>query len=85
MASRIINMTVPENLLRQIDRVAAAEGRTRSELFREAARRYIEERRRPRPRRNSSGLLSRLAASAEKGPNISAADIDRLIYRSHSR
>ncbi len=78
MSSRIINMTVPAELIREIDEVAKAEGRTRSELFREAARRYLEDRR-PR-KKDSSRLLSRLAALAEKGPKITAAEIDRVLY-----
>lgn len=76
MASRIINMTVPEDLLREADELAQAEGRTRSELFREAVRRYVEE----RCKKDSSQLLSRLAARAVKGPDLSAADLDRLLY-----
>ncbi len=72
-------MTVPAHLLKEIDRLAGAEGRTRSELFREAARRYIEQRQ--RPTKDSSRLLSRLAASAVQGPHVSAADHDRILYR----
>ena len=79
MSSRIINMTVAEELIREIDEVAKAEGRTRSELFREAARRYVEDRRRPRTK-DSSRLLSRLAALAEKGQKITAAEIDSVLY-----
>lgn len=75
MASRIINMTVPEELLREVDKVAQAEGRTRSELFREAVRRYVHE------RKDSSQLLLRLASLAVKGPDLSASDLDRLLYR----
>jgi metal-responsive CopG/Arc/MetJ family transcriptional regulator len=76
MASRIINMTVPEELLREADEVAKAEGRTRSELFREAVRCYV----RQRDKKDSTQVLSRLAALAVKGPNLSAADLDRLLY-----
>ena len=78
MAARIINMTMPEELLRKVDKAAKAEGRTRSELFREAVRRYLEERR--AGRKDGSRLLSRLRALAVEGPNIAAADIDQLLY-----
>lgn len=79
MAARIINMTIPEELLRKVDEAAKAEGRTRSELFREAVRRrYLEERR--AGRKDGSRLLSRLRALAVEGPDIAAADIDRLLY-----
>ncbi|MFN4217696.1 MAG: CopG family ribbon-helix-helix protein [Candidatus Bipolaricaulia bacterium] len=76
MASRIVNMTVPEELLKEVDAVARAEGRTRSELFREAVRRYVQE----RCTKDASRLLLRLAALAVQGPNISASDLDRVLY-----
>lgn len=44
MASRVINISLPEELLREVDQVARRERRTRSEFFREAARRYLETR-----------------------------------------
>lgn len=43
MGSKIVNISLPESLLSLIDAVADRESRTRSEFFREAARRYIEE------------------------------------------
>lgn len=71
-------MTIPESLIREADKIARAEGRTRSELFREAVRRYIAE---SQPRRkNASPLLSRLAALAREGPDVKASDIDSIIY-----
>lgn len=79
MSSRIINMTVPETLMREADEVAKAEGRTRSELFREAVRRYVKGAH--LTKKDSSRLLSRLANSASKGPNFSASDLDGVIYR----
>lgn len=36
---------LPASLLGEVDEIAAAEHRTRSELFREALRRYVMERR----------------------------------------
>jgi hypothetical protein len=79
MPSRIVNMTVPEPLLKEADEVARAEGRTRSDLFREAVRRYVEGR--TESRRNSPPLLARLARLAVKGPRIAAGDIDKILYR----
>jgi metal-responsive CopG/Arc/MetJ family transcriptional regulator len=78
MSSRIINMTVPEELLKAADEIAQAEGRTRSELFREAVRRYVEEQR--TQKKNSNQLLMRLAAHAVKGPNLSSTDLDKSLY-----
>lgn len=43
--SKIVSLSLPPELLRDAERVARKEGRTKSELFREALRRYIEERR----------------------------------------
>jgi CopG family transcriptional regulator / antitoxin EndoAI len=41
-----VNISFRDDLLKQIDEVARSESRTRSELVREAARVYIERRRR---------------------------------------
>lgn len=41
-----VNISFRQDLLEQIDEVARAESRTRSELLREAARMYIERKRR---------------------------------------
>jgi len=43
MASKVVNISLPEELLEEVDRLARREKRSRSELFREAVRRYIEE------------------------------------------
>jgi len=82
MSSRIVNMTVPEALLKEADQVARAEGRTRSELFREAVRRYV--RGGAGARKDSKPLLARLARLAVKGPRIAADDIDKILYRRHA-
>lgn len=42
MAAKVINISLPPELLVEIDQLARQEKRTRSELFREAARRYLE-------------------------------------------
>ena len=42
MALSTVNISFKDDLLRQIDEVARSETRTRSELIREAARIYIE-------------------------------------------
>jgi metal-responsive CopG/Arc/MetJ family transcriptional regulator len=45
MAVSTVNISFPEDLLEQIDKIARNEVRTRSELIREAARIYIERKR----------------------------------------
>ena len=42
MASATVNISFNEDILQQIDEIAKSEARTRSELIREAARLYIE-------------------------------------------
>ena len=39
---RTVTISLPPELARRVDRVARAEGRSRSELFREALRQYLE-------------------------------------------
>jgi len=78
VASRTVNLVVSDELVERIDGAAKAEGRTRSEWIREAARERLEKR--PQ-RKDSSWLLSRLAALAVKGPKVSEKDIDEIIYR----
>jgi CopG family transcriptional regulator/antitoxin EndoAI len=39
--TRILSLSLPPGLLREAERVAKKEGRTKSELFREALRRYL--------------------------------------------
>ncbi len=43
--SKILSLSLPPELAREAARIAKREGRTRSELFREALRRYIQEQR----------------------------------------
>jgi metal-responsive CopG/Arc/MetJ family transcriptional regulator len=46
MAVSTVNISFQEDLLEQIDKIAQNEARTRSELIREAARIYIERKKR---------------------------------------
>jgi metal-responsive CopG/Arc/MetJ family transcriptional regulator len=46
MKSSTVNISFSDNLLRKIDQVAREESRSRSELIREAARGYIDRKRR---------------------------------------
>jgi CopG family transcriptional regulator/antitoxin EndoAI len=43
--SKILSLSLPPTLLQEAERLAKKEGRTKSELFREALRRYLQERR----------------------------------------
>lgn len=41
--TKILSISLPPDLLREAERIARKEGRTKSELFREALRYYIQE------------------------------------------
>lgn len=41
-APRTVTISVPPELANEVDRQAQAEGRSRSELYREAARQYLQ-------------------------------------------
>ena len=41
--TNIISLSIPRNLLREAEKIAVKEQRTKSELFREALRRYLDE------------------------------------------
>ncbi len=43
--SKILSLSLPPELARAAERIAKREGKTKSELFREALRRYIQEQR----------------------------------------
>ena len=78
MGARVINISLPDDLLREIDEYAKVERRTRSELFREAARQYIENRRWRR--------LRELGSKTARDLGVSEEDIERIVqeYRSHA-
>ena len=78
MGAKVINISLPDDLLREIDDYAKEESRTRSELFREAARQYIESRRWRRLREAGSKTARELGLAEE--------DVERIVqeYRSEA-
>lgn len=71
MAVKIINISLPEKLLKEIDREAKRENRTRSEFLREEARRYIEAKR--------AGIVPSWTASERRAfAGLSAASFNRI-------
>jgi metal-responsive CopG/Arc/MetJ family transcriptional regulator len=80
MASVRINITLPSELLKQIDEAAAAEHRSRSEYIREATRRYLTDGVWERYQRIVSERARSLGIQSE-------ADVERLIdeYRAERR
>jgi CopG family transcriptional regulator/antitoxin EndoAI len=72
--TRILSLSIPPELLRQAERVAKEEGRTKSELFREALRRYVEERR--------WRALQRYGATQMRRLGLTETDIGRAVDES---
>jgi len=60
MKSKIINISISDQLLSDADKLAKMEYRTRSELFREALRNYLSD------RRNSDQVYSYGSAQSKK-------------------
>lgn len=69
--TKILSLSLPPQLLREAERVAKREGRTRSELFREALRRYVEERR--------WRELQRYGAQRSRRVGLRESDVPRVV------
>jgi CopG family transcriptional regulator / antitoxin EndoAI len=67
-----VNISFNDDLLKQIDLVAGEESRSRSELIREAARSYIERKRR-------WGNIFQMGSQAARSSNIRPEDIEKEI------
>ncbi len=72
MSAKVINISLPEDLLREIDEAARSDSRTRSEFFREAARIYMESRRWRRIRSWGSKTAQELGLTED--------DIERIVH-----
>lgn len=71
MNTKIVNLSLPKNLLDEVDETAKAEYRTRSELVREALRQYV-----------GKEKLSKLTASLRDFANEKGfvpGDVERLV------
>ena len=69
--SKILSLSLPPDLLREAERVAKKEGRTKSELFREALRRYIQEQR--------WAGLQRYGAQRVRKLGVKESEVERVI------
>lgn len=69
---RVVNISMPEEFFRQAERIAKEENRTRSELYREALRQYIETRQWQKLQRESAERARELGITSEE-------DIERII------
>ena len=66
-------VSLPPNLLREAERIAKEEDRTKSELVREALRTYIEERRWRKLQRETAARAEVLGLRSEE-------DVTRLVH-----
>ena len=80
MNSSTVNISFNKNLLKQIDKIAKEESRSRSELIREAARLYIE-------RKGKWSNIFDYANNQRSKKNIKESDVIYEIkkYRKESR
>ena len=69
--SKILSLSLPPDLLREAERVAKKEGRTKSELFREALRRYIQE--------QQWAGLRRYGAQRVRKLGVKESEVERVI------
>lgn len=69
--SKILSLSLPPELLREAERVAKKEGRTRSELFREALRRYLLE--------EKVRQLQRFGARQAQKLGIRSSDVEHVV------
>jgi CopG family transcriptional regulator/antitoxin EndoAI len=69
--TKIVSLSLPPELVRAAERIAKEEGRTKSELFREALRRYMDERR--------WRDLQRYGAARSRRRRMTETDVERAI------
>lgn len=69
---KVVTLSMPEEIYEQADEIAKEEGRTRSELFREALRQYVDTR--------TWRKLQRETAEQERSLGITSEDdVERII------
>jgi CopG family transcriptional regulator/antitoxin EndoAI len=68
---RVLSLSLPPDLARKAERIAKQEGRTKSELFREALRRYVEER--------SWRALQRYGQPRARKLEMTEGDVERAV------
>lgn len=69
--TKILSLSIPPELLKEAEHIAKKEGRTKSELFREALRRYIQE--------QKLRELQVYGARQTQKLGIKESEVDRLI------
>ena len=77
-STKPITISLPDDLLREAERIARQEARTRSELIRDALRQYLTSRRWQRLRQWGAETAARLGLRSE-------ADLQRLLDKARAR
>jgi len=78
-STKNVSITVPPSLLKEAEAVAKREGRTKSELFREALRRYVTQ--------SEYRELQRFGMKQARKLGLEEKDVERLVqeYRGEQR
>jgi len=69
---KVVNVSMPEEFFKQVEKLAKEENRTRSELYREALRQYVETRRWQKLQRETAERARKLGITSEE-------DVERII------
>ena len=69
---KVVTLSMPEDIYEQADEIAKEEGRTRSELFREALRLYVDTRKWRKLQRETAERARSLGITSED-------DVERII------
>jgi metal-responsive CopG/Arc/MetJ family transcriptional regulator len=67
-----VSITLPSSMLADAERIAKREGRTKSELFREALRRYVEQ--------QEWTAIDTFGRRQAKALNVKPQDVSRIIH-----
>lgn len=69
---RVVNVSMPEEFFKEVDQLAKEENRTRSELYREALRQYLDARKFARLQRETATRARDLGITTEE-------DVERVV------
>lgn len=72
--TKIMSLSLPPEMVREVERIVKKENRTKSELFREALRKYIDDKRWLEIRQWGLKISQELGVSTEE-------DVDKLIHQ----
>jgi len=76
--TKILTLSLPPEMLKEVEKIAKEENRTRSELFREALRQYIASKERWR-------RIRKWGSKIAKEQELTEADIERIVDEVRSK